>query len=89
MNAGTDRELTVYYAKVARPHFDRAADVLTDMVRNAAHRAGGAGEGAQGRHRGAGVGRRLAGAARRRAARRDDVARASRSGGTSPAPRSR
>jgi len=34
MNAGTDRELTVYYAKVARPHFSRAADVLTDMVRN-------------------------------------------------------
>ena len=34
MNAGTDRELTVYYAKVARPHFDRASDVLTDMVRN-------------------------------------------------------
>jgi predicted Zn-dependent peptidase len=35
MNAGTDRELTVYYAKVARPHFDRAADVLTDMARSA------------------------------------------------------
>ena len=34
MNAGTDRELTVYYAKVARMHFDRAADVLTDMIRN-------------------------------------------------------
>ncbi len=34
MNAGTDRELTVYYAKVARPHFERAADVLTDMLRN-------------------------------------------------------
>ncbi len=34
MNAGTDRELTVYYAKVARPHFDRAADVLTDMLRS-------------------------------------------------------
>ncbi|HEY8173799.1 MAG TPA: pitrilysin family protein [Dehalococcoidia bacterium] len=34
MNAATDRELTVYYAKVARLHFDRAADVLTDMVRN-------------------------------------------------------
>src|SRR6185295_11963429 len=34
MNANTDRELTVYYAKVARPHFDRAADVLTDMLRN-------------------------------------------------------
>jgi predicted Zn-dependent peptidase len=34
LNAGTDRELTVYYAKVARPHFELAADVLTDMVRN-------------------------------------------------------
>jgi predicted Zn-dependent peptidase len=34
MNAATDRELTVYYAKVARPHFERAADVLADMVRN-------------------------------------------------------
>jgi predicted Zn-dependent peptidase len=34
LNAGTDRELTVYYAKVARPHFDLAADLLTDMVRN-------------------------------------------------------
>jgi predicted Zn-dependent peptidase len=34
MNAGTDRELTVYYAKVARVHFDRAADVLADMVRH-------------------------------------------------------
>jgi len=34
LNASTDRELTVYYAKVARMHFDRAADVLTDMVRN-------------------------------------------------------
>jgi predicted Zn-dependent peptidase len=34
MNAGTDRELTVYYAKVARPHFGRAADVLADMIRH-------------------------------------------------------
>lgn len=34
MNAGTDRELTVYYAKVARPHFQRAADVLADMIRH-------------------------------------------------------
>lgn len=34
LNAGTDRELTVYYAKVAAPHFGRAADVLLDMVRN-------------------------------------------------------
>lgn len=33
LNAATDRELTVYYAKVARPHFDRAADVLLDMAR--------------------------------------------------------
>jgi predicted Zn-dependent peptidase len=35
LNAATDRELTVYYAKVARPHFERAADVLSDMIRNA------------------------------------------------------
>lgn len=35
INASTDRELTVYYAKVAQPHFDRAADVLMDMARNA------------------------------------------------------
>ncbi|MBF6599827.1 MAG: insulinase family protein [Dehalococcoidia bacterium] len=34
MNAGTDRELTVYYAKVAAPHFALAADVLTDMLRD-------------------------------------------------------
>jgi predicted Zn-dependent peptidase len=34
MNAGTDREMTVYYAKVARPHFERAADVLADMLRH-------------------------------------------------------
>ena len=34
INASTDRELTVYYAKVARPHFDRCMDVLTDIVRN-------------------------------------------------------
>jgi predicted Zn-dependent peptidase len=34
LNAGTDRELTVYYAKVARPHFELAADVLTDMMRH-------------------------------------------------------
>ena len=34
MNAGTDRELTVYYAKVGAPHFSIAADVLTDMLRD-------------------------------------------------------
>ncbi|HZP58397.1 MAG TPA: pitrilysin family protein [Dehalococcoidia bacterium] len=34
LNAGTDRELTVYYAKVAAPHFGLAADVLLDMIRD-------------------------------------------------------
>ncbi len=33
LNAGTDRELTVYYCKVARPHLELALDVLVDMVR--------------------------------------------------------
>src|SRR3972149_2241064 len=33
MNGGTDRELTVYYIKVARPHLDLALDVLVDLVR--------------------------------------------------------
>lgn len=32
MNAATDREYTVYYAKVARPHLSLAVDVLTDLV---------------------------------------------------------
>ncbi len=34
INAGTDRELTVYYCKVPRPHFELALDVLTDLVRH-------------------------------------------------------
>ena len=34
MNAGTDRELTVYWAKVAKPYFSTALDLLADMVRN-------------------------------------------------------
>jgi predicted Zn-dependent peptidase len=34
MNGGTDRELTVYYVKVARAHLDLALDVLVDLVRN-------------------------------------------------------
>ena len=34
LNGGTDRELTVYYVKVARPHLDLALDVLADLVRN-------------------------------------------------------
>ncbi|MFQ5879338.1 MAG: M16 family metallopeptidase [Dehalococcoidia bacterium] len=33
LNGGTDRELTVYYCKVASPHFPLALDVLLDMVR--------------------------------------------------------
>src|SRR3990170_3853202 len=34
INAGTDRELTVFWAKVARPHFELAFDVLVDIMRN-------------------------------------------------------
>jgi len=34
LNGSTDRELTVYYCKVAAPHFPLALDVLVDMVRN-------------------------------------------------------
>lgn len=32
MNGSTDRETTVYWAKVARPHFHHALDLLTDML---------------------------------------------------------
>ncbi|MFH1651678.1 MAG: pitrilysin family protein [Chloroflexota bacterium] len=35
INAGTDKELTIYYCKVARPHFDLALDVIADMLLNA------------------------------------------------------
>ena len=34
LNAATDRELTVYYGKVARPHLELVLDVLVDMVRH-------------------------------------------------------
>jgi predicted Zn-dependent peptidase len=34
LNGGTDKELTVYWCKVARPHFSFALDVLMDMLRN-------------------------------------------------------
>jgi len=34
LNAATDREYTVYYAKVARPHLDLAVDVLSDLVQS-------------------------------------------------------
>ena len=32
LNGGTDKELTIYWCKVARPHFELALDVLTDML---------------------------------------------------------
>jgi predicted Zn-dependent peptidase len=32
LNAGTDKELTIYWCKVAEQHFDRALDVLTDIL---------------------------------------------------------
>jgi len=34
INAGTDKELTVYWCKVAQPHFALALDVLVDMLLN-------------------------------------------------------
>ena len=34
LNGGTDKELTVYWCKVARPHFSLAVDVLSDMLSN-------------------------------------------------------
>ena len=32
LNGGTDKELTLYWCKVAQPHFHLALDVLTDMM---------------------------------------------------------
>jgi len=32
LNGGTDKELTVYWCKVAQPHFPLALDVLTDIL---------------------------------------------------------
>ena len=34
MNASTDRELTIYWARVARPHLNIGIDVLSDMLLN-------------------------------------------------------
>mgnify|MGYP001156808453 CR=1 FL=1 len=34
MNASTDKEMTVYWSKIAQPHFNTAFDVLTDMFIN-------------------------------------------------------
>ncbi|MDP6605501.1 MAG: pitrilysin family protein [Dehalococcoidia bacterium] len=38
INAVTDRELTVYYAKVTPEHTEHAVDVLADMIRNSLFR---------------------------------------------------
>ena len=34
LNAGTDKELTVYWCKVAQPHFGSALDVMADILLN-------------------------------------------------------
>lgn len=34
LNAGTDKELTIYWCKVAEPHFPNALDVLADILLN-------------------------------------------------------
>ncbi len=34
LNGGTDKELSVYWTKVARPHFSIGLDVLADMIRD-------------------------------------------------------
>ena len=34
LNAATDREVTTYWCKVARPHFSLALGLLTDMLRH-------------------------------------------------------
>ncbi|MFH1646249.1 MAG: pitrilysin family protein [Chloroflexota bacterium] len=34
LNAGTDKELTIYWCKVAQPHFASALDVLVDILIN-------------------------------------------------------
>ena len=40
LNASTDREATVYWAKVAAPHFDLSLDLLVDMLRNSLYEPG-------------------------------------------------
>ena len=34
LNAGTDKELTIYWCKVAQPHFNSALDVMSDILLN-------------------------------------------------------
>ena len=38
LNAGTEQELTVYWCKVAHPHFAESADLMVDMLRNSLFR---------------------------------------------------
>ena len=40
LNASTDREATVYWAKVAAPHFELSLDLLCDMLRNSLYEPG-------------------------------------------------
>ena len=39
MNAGTDREVTTYWVKVAKPHFAIALDLISDMLLNSIYDA--------------------------------------------------
>ena len=79
MNAGTDKELTVYWCKVPSAHFERALDVLADDLRFSLLRSGGDREGARGHHRraahGRGQPRRPGGRADRRGALAESAAR--------------
>lgn len=40
LNGGTDKEFTIYWCKVARPHFPLALDLMVDMLRNSRFAAG-------------------------------------------------
>ena len=37
INAGTERELTVYWCKIARPHVSESLDLMLDMLRNSVY----------------------------------------------------
>ena len=39
INAGTEQELTVYWCKVAQPHFAATMDLLFDMLRNSLYKS--------------------------------------------------
>ena len=40
LNGGTDKEFTIYWCKVARPHFSLALDLIVDMLRYSRFDAG-------------------------------------------------